>query len=386
MSQAAPQVCFVTRSMSRQGGGVAEAVTQLALAVQRSMRCTVEIVTTSDSDLEQERGALQALKIRAPKYHGPNGFRFSPGQFWRIFLSEADVMHVHGLWSFHNLAVLLWHLRTGRPYIVSPHGMLEPWILNRSRALKRFVSWLYQSAMLRRAAVLHALAESEAEQMKAAAIDVDRAIIPNPVVPAPASNAPARWAHLVLGDRRIYLFFGRIHDKKGWRELSAAWRDICTQDQEFAARTQLVFCGWTDGVPEFEATVAQLAEEVGNVLYAGPQFGEEKYQSLRSADLLILPSKSEGVPMAVLEAWSCGKPVLMTRACNLAIGFGAGAALEMGEGVEDVRQGLLAIDQLSTLELADMGRRGRALVERDFSPASVAGKMSHLYIQLTGTR
>ena len=63
--------------------------------------------------------------------------------------------------------------------------------------------------------------------------------------------------------------------------------------------------------------------------FPGPQFGTAKAAAYRRADAFVLPSLSEGLPMAILEAWAHEKPVLMTDACNLPEGFAARAAIRL---------------------------------------------------------
>ena len=117
-----------------------------------------------------------------------------------------------------------------------------------------------------------------------------------------------------------------------------------------AADWLLVIAGWNQGSQE--AMLRRLIDELASpttVCLAGPQFGDRKAASFARADAFVLPSFSEGMPIAVLEAWSYGLPVLMTEACNLPEGFAAGAALDRsGSGrhrrrpapaVRDVRRG-----------------------------------------------
>ena len=61
----------------------------------------------------------------------------------------------------------------------------------------------------------------------------------------------------------------------------------------------------------------------------------------------MLPSFSEGMPIAVLEAWSYGLPVLMTEACNLPEGFAAGAALQIGPDRAGIGAGLRQLFAMS---------------------------------------
>ena len=113
--------------------------------------------------------------------------------------------------------------------------------------------------------------------------------------------------------------------------------------------------------------------------FAGPLWGERKQAALASADAFILPSRSEGLPMAVLEAWAHGKPALITSACNLPEGFAAGAALEIAPTVESILDGLKRFAALPAAQVAHMGDCGRRLVEQNYAWPKLAQDMTRLY-------
>ena len=98
----------------------------------------------------------------------------------------------------------------------------------------------------------------------------------------------------------------------------------------------------------------------------------------------MLPSLSEGLPVAVLEAWSYGLPVLMTEACNLPEGFAAGAALSIATDPAGIAAGLRRLFALSDAERRGMGARGRALVRARFAWASVGEQMAAVYRWVLG--
>jgi glycosyltransferase involved in cell wall biosynthesis len=183
----------------------------------------------------------------------------------------------------------------------------------------------------------------------------------------------------VYGDRDIYLYLGRIHEKKGCAELCVAWKQLCEENEQFAARSILVFCGWIDGIPEFEQSISLLSDRFGNVVFAGPQYGSAKENSFARASFLVLPSKSEGLPVAVLESWAFAKPVLMTEECNLSIGFEHGAALRIRTEPQSIAEGLAACSLMSTADREAMGLAGQHLVEQYYSKSAVIGAMAALY-------
>jgi len=373
------KLVMVTPWVSPQGGGVAEAVRLLAGLMSERPGVEVEVLSIRERGPNAQLAEWGTATVRTYRYFGPSNYRFSPGLFRRLLQSDADVVHVHGVWTFQCLAVLIWSLVTGRPYVVSPHGMFEDWIRRRSKALKAVVTWLYQAQFLKRAAALHALTDKERGDVLPFAPQRPCAIIPNFVERQAVALAKPQWWSSDFEGATTYLYLGRIHEKKGWQELCEAWDCICTSDAAFAKDSRLVFCGWVDGSLLFEPHVRALGERHQNVLFAGPQFGAARSQSLSAASALILPSRSEGLPMVVLEAWSAGLPVLMTRECNLPAGFATGAAIEIGGNSSQVAMGLRQFADLSAEQRSAMGAAGIALIGDRFSPQPVSEAIGNVY-------
>ncbi|KQX42487.1 hypothetical protein ASD04_00490 [Devosia sp. Root436] len=343
----------------------------------------ITIVTTRDAHFEEDRKALpDGIRVHAFPYFGPANYRFSPGMLWHMLFSKAKIVHVHGLWMFHCLAVLAWSFR-GKPYVVSPHGMLEEWILRRSPRLKAIVSSLYQGLFLRRAAGFHALTNKEVHDIKLQIPDARCEIIPNYASVPKSDGRKPRWWRPTMDGRKIYLFLGRIHEKKGWRELLEAWEALSAADENFSRYSCLIYAGWLDGSYDLEDLVGKAFLKSQNVYYVGPQFGLAKYMTIHAADFVLLPSKSEGLPMVILEAWAASKPVIMTPECNLPVGFAAGAAIQTGDSVDEIMAALLTADGLSPDDLKTMGEAARAVVGEYFSEEAVAQKMTKLYKSVT---
>ena len=156
------------------------------------------------------------------------------------------------------------------------------------------------------------------------------------------------------------LFLGRIHPKKGVAELIRAWALLRRSDPSLALGWRLIVAGWDDGghLPGLRTLVAELGL-VDHVLFIGSVFGADKEAWFRSAKAFILPSYSEGLPMAVLEAWSYELPVFMTGACNLPEGFEEGAAIEVSTDP----------NQLANALGVDLGSGNLAAMEIQFSPS-----------------
>ena len=288
---------------------------------------------------------------------------------------------------YPSLASLRWSRRgrERRSYVVSPHGMLDPWAVRNSRLKKRLVAWWFEDAHLAGAACLHALADSEARAIRSYGLRNPICIIPSGVdLPDDEPRAPPPWAAEADG-RRVLLYLGRLHPKKGLLNLVRAWAAVQADPSAVAGDWVLVIAGWDQG--GHEAKLRRLIDELGaarTIRLVGPQFGDRKTASLAFADAFVLPSVSEGLPIAVLEAWSFGLPVLMTDACNLPEGFAAGAALRTGTDALPMAEALRALMAVSDADRQAMGARGRSLVQERFAWPTIAKQTSSVYEWVLG--
>jgi len=116
-----------------------------------------------------------------------------------------------------------------------------------------------------------------------------------------------------------------------------------------------------------------------SVVVLGPQFGDAKRSLLANADAFVLPSLSEGLAVAALEAWSFGLPVLMSAESNLPEGFEAGAAMRTAIETDGIAGALEAFLALTDQERREMGNTGRRLVEERYSWDSVVEDMARVY-------
>jgi poly(glycerol-phosphate) alpha-glucosyltransferase len=261
--------------------------------------------------------------------------------------------------------------------------MLEPWAVRRSAWKKSIAAALFERAHLGGAACLHALNEAEARAIRAFGLRNPICVIPNGVeLPATEISSAPDWAGWTNG-RKVALFLGRIHPKKGLANLICAWRRVMCS----IAPTDwaLVIAGWDQ--KGHQKKLQELVRELeldGSVYFVGPHFGEAKAASLAHAEVFVLPSLSEGLPMAVLEAWSYGRPVVMTPQCNLPEGFQAGAALRIEPDQAGVEAGLRNLCAMPETELRRMGQRGRDLVAERFAWPHIAREMTQLYQWVLG--
>lgn len=373
----------VTSSVSRNAGGLFYSVRASARALA-SAGHAVSVLSLRDAATAQDIGEWAPLSPRIFEPFPPRQFGFAPKLAACLHDADHDVVHQHGLWMYPSVAVSAWRNATARPSVISPRGMLDPWALANRGWKKKLALHAFERLNLDRAACLHALNRSEAQSMRALGLTNPIAVIPNGVAPTdPEAPVPTRpdW---MGGERGVILFLGRIHPKKGIMETLDAWALLKRSAPATARRWRLALAGWDDGghLGEIARRIAALELE-DDVVMPGPLYSDAKVAALAHARGFILASYSEGMPMAVLEAWAAGLPVFMSAACNLPEGFAAGAAAEIRSDPADIARVLgERLDDDSGL--AAMGAAGRALVDGRFAWPVVAGQLADVYRWLTG--
>jgi poly(glycerol-phosphate) alpha-glucosyltransferase len=374
------KTAFLAASVSRQAGGLYDAVRRLGAEQAALNRSSILVFGLQDRNTLTDLAGWQGVAVTTATVRGPRSFGYSPQLLPALHGAGPDLVHQHGLWMYPSVACHRWSTRTRKPYLVSPHGMLDPWALGHSGWKKRLAGWLYEDSHLRRAVCLHALCEAEARAVRAYGLKNPICVIPNGIdLPAGLDASPPDWEDSGTRGAKVLLYLGRLHPKKNLVNLLRAWAAI--QRQGKGARDwRLVIAGW-DQIG-YQARLARAARELEieeSVRFPGPRFGDAKHATLGRADAFILPSLSEGLPMAVLEAWAYGLAVLMTPECNLPEGFATGAAIRLGPGPEAITPGLVELMEMSDAARAGMGRLGRKLVCEKFAWPRIARQMRAVY-------
>ena len=366
------RIGMLVGSPSVTGGGVPEAMRTLSLALARLPGISPEIFSLEAQASDMLDFGDIPVHLAHPR--GPAAFGYAADLDGMIAARQLDVLHVHGLWMYLSVAALRWHRRTGRPYVVSPHGMLDPWALNSRGWKKRLARRLYEDAHLDNAACIHALCESEKAAVRAAGIERPVVVLPNGVMDFDAVSEPAAWRAALPSGAKVLLFLGRLTPKKGVGPLIRAWSRVSVNHPDW----HLVLVGPDEG--DYSADLEKLAGSgIASVHVVGPAYGRDKARAYASATAFILPSLSEGLPLAPLEAMSCGLPVLLTPECNLPEAFEAGCAIPTGSDETTIADGLGRLMTMPAEQLSAMGARGKALVAARFNWDRIADSFARLY-------
>jgi glycosyltransferase involved in cell wall biosynthesis len=179
----------------------------------------------------------------------------------------------------------------------------------------------------------------------------------------------------ILKTDKVIIFVGRIEKDKGIYELLSAFSILKSKCHNL----HLILLG-NCVESDLQREISSLTALKNKIHVIGEQPHREVFNWLKSADLFVLPSYHEGLPNAILEAMSCGLPVVSTKIGGIP------------EIVEDGNTGILVnpkdSDALANAivyliendELArNMGKTGRDKVEQKFSWQQNAKEIVQIY-------
>ncbi len=349
-------VLHYSTRLGRSGGGLYHSVSGLARAMA-GLGAEVVVAGGREHGFDEDRHVWGQLPILTHTL-GRSRYGFSPAMQAEIARLKPDIFHIHGIWSAGALYGRLAPRKT--KVVVSPRGMLDPWILSRKPWLKWPHGALFEKPILGRAH-LHALSEHEAATALSYMPSLAGRIftLPNGVdsVPAP-----------ITGDREGALYLGRLHEKKQVLALIEAW-------ERQSKRMVLTVAGW--GEPAYEAQVTAHCGLCKRVRFVGALSGDSKARAFASARFFILPSLSEGLPMAALEALSHGCIPVLTEACHLPQLFAQDAALRMEEDFSDFPAMVTRMETMGAEERTARSKRASAAARQFLWPEIARSMLDH---------
>ncbi|HWO32240.1 MAG TPA: glycosyltransferase [Candidatus Acidoferrum sp.] len=311
----------VIRSLNPARGGPVESLKQCASAMAE-MGHTTEAVALDPPDAPWVRDLSFPVHALGP---GSFAYGYSPTLIpWlQKRAGDYDAVVVRGIWQYHSFACWRALRRSSTPYVVFPHGMLDPWF-KRTYPLKHAKKWMYwpwaEYRVLRDAkAVLFTCEEERLLARDSFRLYDCKEIVVNYGTVAPEENTEtqktaffARYPE--LRSKRLALFMGRIHSKKGCDLLIEAFADVLGYDPDW----HLVLAG-PDQVG-WQADLVALARRrlvSESITWTGMISGDVKYGALKAAEVFVLPSHQENFGIVVAEALACGIPVLISNKVNI---------------------------------------------------------------------
>ena len=316
------RILRVISSVNPLGGGPIEGIKQLYL-VMKELGVELEVACCDEPNSPWlPNCGLPIVHALGPAYLS---YQYSPRLIpWiRENASRFDVVIIHGIWQHHSYAVRKALKGTKIPYFILTHGMLDPWFREAYplKHLKKYLYWCCSEYRVLRDAK-SVIFTSETEQLLAG-----KSFQPYKIhgvvtnygtgdVPDDRVRLTEKFyqSHPALLNKRIILYLGRIHPKKGCDILIEAFAKIAEQDN----RLHLVIAG-----PDQTGLTNSLqdrATKIGikdRISWLGMLQGDEKWATYFASEVFCLPSHQENFGIVVAEAMACGIPVLISNKVNI---------------------------------------------------------------------
>jgi glycosyltransferase involved in cell wall biosynthesis len=360
------KILHVTSSLDPRNGGVSEVLRQFAPALSRLGHATEIAALDAPGSpwLTDFPATVHALGPAKTSYQ----YAGQLPRWLRAHRDEFDGVISHGLWQHAGFAT--WRAWRGArtPRFVFAHGMLDPWF-KRTYPRKHLKKWLYwpwaEYRILREARAVFFTCEEE-RRLARESFWLYRCneAIANLGISEPPTDAARQKALFLekfphLDAKRILLFLGRIHPKKGVDLLLEAYARLAMRDA-----MMLVMAG-----PGDEQYISELLRQYPDetIVWAGMLTGDLKWGAFRAAEAFVLPSHQENFGIAVAEALACGCPVLISDKVNIwreieAAGAGI-VAPDDAAGTLDLLQRWVVLDPT---QRAAMSERTRHCFESRF--------------------
>lgn len=296
-------------------------------------------------------------------------------------IRDYDIIHLHSVYRYTTLIGARLCRIYNKPYLLNPFGAIDPSMINLKNRFKKMIYIkLFEEGNIKNAAAMHLASDLEKEAFLSMGFKKTVAIIP-PALDLEKYSKSQGVRDLttkfpVLSGKKIILFLGRIHPKKGLDILVDAFKMACEKRDDLF----LVVAG--PGETGYVNKAKRLFKNAGlsdKVIFTGAILEEEKISALYESDIFVLPSYGENFGIAVLEAMACGLPVIGTNKVGLFPDikeYDSGIVTTCNAG--QIAKAMLKLLDNEALRKS-MGQRGRGLVESRFTNDRIAGKVINIY-------
>lgn len=384
------RILHVINSLDPFVGGPRENVASIG-GYLASIGHTVEVASCSDT---ADCSWLQDYPVRVHPL-GPGYLRYSYSPrlvpWLREHIQKFDAAIINGLWQYQGFGAYSVLRHKALPYFVYTHGMLDPWSRKAypGKYLKKLLYWTaFEYRLLRDASGVFFTSHEESQLARQyfPYWKWKEFIVGAGIAAPPAGDYLSQRvleAFPNLRDKRIVLFLGRIHEKKGLDLLIRALPKLHSED----SRLHLLIAG--AGEAHYFRRLRNLAQELGvaeNITWTGLVQGDVKWGLFRLAEVFALPSHQENFGISVVEALASRTPVLISNKVNIWREIHQdGAGFICDDNLESTIRELTKWRKLTNEQIAVMRDRALDCFRTRFH-ASVAARNVESAIEATLTR
>lgn len=289
-------------------------------------------------------------------------------------LGDFDIYHAQGVWQYPTYAIADVARQKGKPYLITPRGMLYPQDIAKSNKLFKEISLRLRLLNdLNKAACVQVTCKDEMLYCRDLGVTSPIAIIPNPVE-IKEYKEKKQDSIFRLG------YLGRLSPRKNVESLIYTFSTLSSETE----KAELLIIGGGD--EQYERFLKSEVQRLNlkNVRFTGFLSGNEKDKAIASVSVLAMPSEFENLGNVILEGLVRKIPCIATKGSpweDLNT-YNCGWWIEYNQ--EAITDAIHKAINTSQTELSAMGERGRKLMEENYSIEAIGCKMKTLYEWILG--
>jgi glycosyltransferase involved in cell wall biosynthesis len=292
--------------------------------------------------------------------------------FLRKNIFHYNLLHIHGVWDYCLHDAIKIAQKNNIPWVISPHGMFMNSSLKKSFFKKNFaLNYLSYKNNFNSSSLIFYASKEEMENSNLINLLPPKKILSNGINfkknIIPTVNAKA-MLNLSFPEtrswKRIIIYYGRINREKGIELLIDSFNTLLNS----YPTTGLIISGISnDGIYEKYLIKKIYKQKIKNILFNTKLRGDDSFFLLQASDVFVLLSNQEGMSISSLEALSEGKPILVSKNCNLSSIIKLGVGIETDLSKISVVTSLNKILSMSEIDLKKMGLIARNISNNQFS-------------------
>lgn len=298
------------------------------------------------------------------------------------FFFKFNIIHFHDIWNYKSIIIAHFLKKKSIPYLFSLHGLFDKWSLEQNFLIKKIIFFLFLKNIFSRNSCLQI---STIEELKEAEISIKSKnffLIPNGVDQKYFNNNPKTLKKNIVN----FVFFGRIHKKKGIELLIESFRMLLNDPMSRVISFHLNIIG-----PGHKSYINKIINLINKFkLYDRIKIFDAIYDEtlkaryLKQQDIFVLASFEEADSVALKEALAIGLPVIISEQCRLeeVRKFDCGLIVKT-----DILNIFLSLKEILNKNFSNMSLNAINLINTKYDSKLINDDLYNIYIDIYhGTR
>lgn len=242
---------------------------------------------------------------------------------------KIDVIHIHGVWMYLQYGAANFAIKNNIPFILSSHGMYEPWYWKKGRLKKLLYFKLVSKYFFNQSTIHHAITYLEAANLKKFFPNKNIQLIPNLIYFENNGNNEE-----INFKTKYILSLGRIHPVKGIELIINSLHLIDRKD------ITLKIAG---DYNTYQKKLSELVVRKGlqnRIEFLGMISGNKKEELYKNAFLFVSPSRAEAIGIVNLEAARFKTPVITSYNTGLDKGWASNGGMLINPNENELTEAL----------------------------------------------